>query len=363
LCRAFIFKPRLKLLVCVVLCAISFSILFQMRHYFEYWHYLHIFQRFGYVVTAALGDRENFQMEKDLSLQNDWKMRKLEQEFGKTLCLREQTRFTNNSAWITAIANEEYVIPAVVLGHTLNLFSCHHKMVALITDEVSQISANALSKVGFDVRVIPRLDCRSMGKSKGIDIPISKGGIYGTHTKFHCWNLTEFDKLVYFDADIMLLSNVDEMLDLDAQMAASWCDPPGMKDIEYGCFNAGILVLKTSTKIFQELLQTWSEIFDKFECEEDQQLLFHYFASKGNWTPLPFAFNVRRMVHHPMLIYHFAGRKPWKSFKSLPSGHDGPLLEVEDIHELWKKYFSDAVRVYQLDDWWSSVKRYCPVVK
>ena len=67
-----------------------------------------------------------------------------------------------------------------------------------------------------------------------------------TFSKLHAWNLTQFNKCVFLDADIMVLRNVDELFDYDEFSAApdiGWPD----------CFNSGVFVFKPSKETFQNL--------------------------------------------------------------------------------------------------------------
>jgi glycogenin glucosyltransferase len=40
-------------------------------------------------------------------------------------------------------------------------------------------------------------------------------------TKLHLWNLTQFSKVVYLDADTIVLGNVDEVW--KSRVAGAWC--------------------------------------------------------------------------------------------------------------------------------------------
>jgi len=56
-----------------------------------------------------------------------------------------------------------------------------------------------------------------------------------TFTKLHCWQLTQYRKCVFLDADTLVLSNVDDLFEreeLSAAPDAGWPD----------CFNTGVFV-------------------------------------------------------------------------------------------------------------------------
>ena len=84
-----------------------------------------------------------------------------------------------------------------------------------------------------------------------------------THTRFHAWNYTEFSKIIYLDADLMLLTTIDKRFDLPDDFAATPCARPGVID---PCFNAGLLVLRPHSKVYQELMNFWRESTESVTC-------------------------------------------------------------------------------------------------
>ena len=69
-----------------------------------------------------------------------------------------------------------------------------------------------------------------------------------TFTKLHAWNLTQYSKCVFLDADTMVLQNVDELFshdELSAVPDVGWPD----------CFNSGVFVFEPSRTTYESLLQ------------------------------------------------------------------------------------------------------------
>ncbi|EDO35741.1 predicted protein, partial [Nematostella vectensis] len=157
----------------------------------------------------------------------------------------ERTDFT----WLSALVNDEYVIPAVVLGHSIKTLSCVKKMLVLVSDEVSKASIHALERTGWSVKLVTAMDCRWLERKQG-HMPASKG-ILGTHTRFHAWNYTQYSKIIYADPDYMLLSNMDELFHLSEDFAAAECARAGMVD---PCFNAGLLVFRPSYMDYKAIM-------------------------------------------------------------------------------------------------------------
>ena len=47
-----------------------------------------------------------------------------------------------------------------------------------------------------------------------------EGWVNSGYTKLHIWDMTEYDKVVYIDADVLVLENVDELFDRPSPAAA-----------------------------------------------------------------------------------------------------------------------------------------------
>lgn len=68
-----------------------------------------------------------------------------------------------------------------------------------------------------------------------------------TFTKLHAWKLTEYNKCVFLDADILVLQNVDDMFErpeLSAAPDIGWPD----------CFNSGVFVFIPSQRTYTALV-------------------------------------------------------------------------------------------------------------
>ena len=145
---------------------------------------------------------------------------------------------------------------------------------------------------------------------------MSRPDLASTLTKLSLWNLTQYDTIVYLDADTLPFRAPDELFDLDVSFAAS--PELGFPD----CFNSGVMVLRPSKEIFGKLseLAAAGQTFDG----GDQGLLNIHFGN--SFHRLSFLYNIEcSHVYHlymPALtrereagnwnVVHFIGKtKPW----------------------------------------------------
>ncbi|KAI8098659.1 uncharacterized protein BX664DRAFT_4625 [Halteromyces radiatus] len=218
-----------------------------------------------------------------------------------------------DEAYVTLVATDSYAAGALVLGHRLRDLGSQKALVCLVTSNVSATVLEHLSQlytlVSVDTLISSDKDnLRLLGRPE-LDI---------TFTKLHLWNLTQYKKVVFLDADTLPLRNVDDLFcrpNFSAAPDAGWPD----------CFNSGVFVTEPSAKDYQGLKDMALEkgSFDG----GDQGLLNSYFSS---WSTspsshrLPFTYNAtptsqysyapaHQYYVNDIAICHFIGtEKPWK---------------------------------------------------
>lgn len=310
------------------------------------------------IVSMANEDEERKQRAEEVGWEMEYRLHEMDMHFYQKKCLLDK-RGEEPYAWLTAMLDDKYAIGAVQLGHVLNRLSCYHKMIVLVSNGVSEITRQALHKVGFEVHLVEALDCNWMDRQKGMKE--RNLGLPGTFMRFHAWNYTQYKKIIYLDSDVLPIVSVDEIFEKENEFLASYCARPGIID---PCFNAGILMFKPSLAHYNGLMKLWADLSKGKDCPNDQVLLWHYYADNNLWTPLPYAYNVRRYLYHPLKIYHFAcclTKKPW-AVKNRPTRDEvrrfrGPFKEPWDMVILWWKYFFEALDKYHLHDWYNAVHK------
>ncbi|KAL6058587.1 exostoses (multiple)-like 2 [Balamuthia mandrillaris] len=270
--------------------------------------------------------------------------------------------------WVTATINDAYVIPAIALAHSIRKFSClTDNLLAIISSEVSKEAREVLTKAGWTLLERPPLDCQHEAAQP--DSLLAQ--FPGEHMRFHVWNLTEYDRLVYLDCDIMLLDNIDELFRLPLQphqIYAARFSPPADDDkgSEMKTFvNSGLLVLRPSSQTTGELLADWRSMFRTKGCVADQPFLRKFFDQpERGLRYLPYAYNVRRKAYHPMRLFHMASstkfEKLWLSHNKADrkTARDKPIENIpKDAASVWWFMFYDALDVHGLNEWWAKVEK------
>lgn len=319
------------------------------------------------IISEVAGDHQRL-LDREMQLgSKEWRLYELERRFGQQWC-KENVAPRSDVAWLTVVVNDEFIVPTLVLGHSLRTFSCQKNMIAFISKDVSEGAVRALQSVGWETRLVEEMDCNwldaKMGGNRNSGFfakPLGKR-IRGTHTRFKAWNYTEFSKIIYLDADVMLMTNIDELFDIPNDFAATPCARPTTID---PCFNAGLMVFRPDSNHYEQIMKTWFKTAEEDICIHDQDLLTIYFVDAGNWKVLPYAYNVRISLYRPMKTFHFAccrPPKPW-SAQCRPSRKEakdfrGPVTSVDQMGLLFWKNFYELLVKYELGQWWTSTRFY-----
>ncbi|XP_037866894.1 uncharacterized protein LOC101741984 isoform X2 [Bombyx mori] len=256
----------------------------------------------------------------------------------------------SNRAWVTLATNDSYGLGALVLAHSLRRAGSVYPAVALITPTVSEAMRDRLRAVFSEVVTVDVLDSRDAAHLALLQRP--ELGI--TFTKIHCWNLTQYEKCVFLDADILVIQNCDELFEREELSAApdvGWPD----------CFNSGVFVFKPSNETFEKLIQ-FAQQRGSFDGG-DQGLLNSFFSDWAHGDinkHLPFLYNVTTAAFYSYLpalkhygqnlkIIHFIGAgKPWlQRFNWESRSVDAPGY-LQEFLQLWWDLFVSQVHA-QLD--------------
>jgi len=230
-----------------------------------------------------------------------------------------------NYAYVTLTSNDLFVPGAVAVIKSIRMTKTQYPIFCMISEEVSKQNIEEIQQAGAVTILVPKIHSSVSGED-GDRFEIGKNWL--TFTKLNVFNLIQFDKIVYVDADCVVLNNIDNMFEFES--------PCGYLLAHTGELEAGVLVIEPSEKTFHDLL--------KFKDKEnwvnhDQSLLDWYFRKHTeNFHELGNEYHFCHKLYHnhdPNLIkkgtvriIEFNGYKPW-----IPSRwKDGP----DFFYRLWR---------------------------
>lgn len=192
--------------------------------------------------------------------------------------------------------------------------------VVLVTEKVSQLARRELAKVWDEVIDV---DAVSNDHEQSRLRLLGRPELNETYTKIEVWNLVQFSRIVFLDADTLPLQTLDALFDVldphtDAGKIGAAPDI-GWPDI----FNSGVFVACPNKPTYEKLCNRAAEAGASFDGG-DQGLLNQFFTESDHWKRIPFTYNVTPNATYQYIpaykryekqinLVHFIGPdKPWK---------------------------------------------------
>ncbi|KAL2405804.1 hypothetical protein ABEF95_002715 [Exophiala dermatitidis] len=279
--------------------------------------------------------------------------------------------------WTTLITNTDYLSGLLTLDYSLKKTGSKYPLIALYTDTFPAEGLEALRRRDIPAKKIPYL-LPSVSKDYAND-----PRFYDCWSKLTPFSLTEYDRVVQLDSDMMVLQNMDELMDLEldgpekngegnrvyAASHACACNP--LKKSHYpkhwvpencaftsqhntpddaqahgpsptagiACPNGGLVVCNPSQGTYDKILSAMQNgaITSGYDFA-DQSLLGDQFH--GRWVGLPYVYNALKTmrwkgVHDAIWrddrvknIHYILSPKPWD---------EKPEETKDETHRWWQK--------------------------
>lgn len=229
-------------------------------------------------------------------------------------------------AYVTLVTNADYALGARVLLRSLKRTGTAADLVILHTGGVASRELEALEREGavlIRAELLPTSDVfnerHARSKLHGA-APFTKGRKPGFHTpldnfaKLRLWQLTQYQRVVFLDADTLVLRNIDKLFAYPEFSAA----PNVYESLsDFHRLNSGVFVAKPSSATFEAMLERL-DAPEAFWRRTDQTFLETWFA---DWHGLPIFYNMLQYVWfnlpglwdwRAISVLHFQYEKPWE---------------------------------------------------
>ncbi|KAL8477092.1 hypothetical protein ACS0TY_029414 [Phlomoides rotata] len=247
-----------------------------------------------------------------------------------------------------------YVCGAIVVAQSIRMSGSTRDLVILVDENISAFHRKGLELAGWQVRTIQR-----------IRNPKAEKDAYNewNYSKFRLWELTDYDKIIFIDSDLLILKNIDFLFAMPEVSATG--------NSEH-FFNSGVMVIEPSNCTFQLLMD---HVNDTVSYNGgDQGYLNEIFTW---WHRIPRHLNFlkhfwvgddeearRKKVGlfeaDPPVIHvlHYLGNKPWMCFRDYDCNWNvGKLKEFANdvahwrwwrVHDLMPKRLHDFCMLREL---------------
>ncbi|KAJ1279509.1 hypothetical protein BS78_04G162000 [Paspalum vaginatum] len=240
-------------------------------------------------------------------------------------------------AYATILHSEQlYACGAITAAQSIRMAGSGRDMVALVDETISARHRGALEAAGWKVRTIRR-----------IRNPRASAHAYNewNYSKFWLWTLTEYDRVIFLDADLLVQRPMEPLFAMPEVSATG----------NHGAyFNSGVMVVEPCNCTFRLLADHVGDI-ESYNGGDQGYLnevfaWWHRLPSHANYmkhfwegdTAERAAAKRRVLAADPpvALAVHFVGLKPWFCFRDYDCNWNVPALRQfasDEAHARWWK--------------------------
>lgn len=255
-------------------------------------------------------------------------------------------------AFVTYLGSDEFLPGLFVLNRSLRTYENDIPLVVMTSKRVSNGVLDIMKRTSIHFQIVNEIvnPHRTEGDSRNFNL---------VYTKLNVFSMTEFDKVVYLDLDMLVCDRISILFEkphMSAVIAGSLC--PGNES--WVDLNSGLLVIEPSNCLFEEMLSKTSVLPSK--DGSDQGFLHSFFPDWKNqfqlhldhrfnlpcvyleeYCRLPgvdFSYsNGKLSTSNISILHYWAVPKPWNIKKS--SIHDNPR-KYEQALKLWWDWYDRA---------------------
>lgn len=238
----------------------------------------------------------------------------------------------NNYSYVTLLSNDDFIYGVLLLYKGLKETKSQFPLTCIVTDNVSKDIIYKLKQHNINIIIYPEIKTPQEFYEHNYKIDkLCANNWINVFSKLHIFNLDQFNKIIYLDADIMILKNLDHLFTYPHMSAPVVCEYFN-KWPNWIHFNSGCMVIEPSKKLYKDILKFYYNFNENnlsdYMFIADQEILNEYFK---DWS-------IKKELHlnkyyniYPGLItnikqlqdirtncyfIHFAGIKPWQNWKS-----------------------------------------------
>ncbi|OQP86329.1 glycosyl transferase [Rhizobium rhizosphaerae] len=258
--------------------------------------------------------------------------------------LRRSKPAASAHAIITLVTNGDYAMGATALLHSLRQTGTPADLVVLHTGGVEPGALTPLAALGAQL-----IACDHLPLSDGFNARHARGALHGAapftkgrkplfHSpldnfcKLRLWQLTEYESVIFLDADTLVLKPIDRFFAYPEFSAA----PNVYQSLaDFHRLNSGVFVARPSDATFARMLARLDQP-DAFWPRTDQTFLQSFFP---DWHGLPVTMNMLQYVWFALPdlwdwasihVLHYQYEKPWET--------DHPKsAQLKPLIDLWHR--------------------------
>ena len=277
-------------------------------------------------------------------------------EFNQTRLQQEKSPY----AYVALLMGDSpYFLGALIFGYSLRTVS-QYDVVIMVTPDVPAKQKEILK----EYYIVIEIDFVQVDKALIKDYDTNR--FRDVFTKLQCFKLTQYQKIIMIDIDMLVIKNMDHLFDLPAPAASlRRIDLPQGKPIPkslivkngklVGGINAGLMLLEPNIDEYNDMLNDIKKAKNRQFKFIEQDYLSQRYADK--WTNISFIYNFqfgltdRAKKYDPNDIYnlHYSSRlKPWKIIYKPEETWKWINEEQQTVpyYKLWMNTYDQLNKIY-----------------
>jgi alpha-N-acetylglucosamine transferase len=252
-------------------------------------------------------------------------------------------------AFVTYLGTDSFLLGVLMLKESLRSYTQLYDLLVIAANEhVSDESIDILINSGIKVKIVQEI-------TNPNEIVDDWKGFKYLYTKLRIFELVEYQKIVYLDADLLICDNIESLFDKPHMSAviAGKLTNPSWKDL-----NSGLMVVEPNQDLFNKMLSSIEKLLSN---GGDQGFLHSFYRNwPGNTSlHLPHKFNVpsydlneycrdhgfnfcynNGVLNTNIAAIHFWGvQKPWNLDEKLLKKESSDR-EVQALHLWWDTFYN-----------------------
>ncbi|MBO0931467.1 hypothetical protein [Fibrella aquatilis] len=175
--------------------------------------------------------------------------------------------------YVSVLCNDNFLPGVLAMNQSLKNVGATHKYLVLLTPDVSAHVRHYLEAGGIRTKLVESLANPYAGQ---VSAELAR-----TYTKLQVFGLTDYQKVVSLDLDMLVCANFDDVFNKPGWSAVN---AGGMlpEHADWLALNSGFLVVEPNADLFADMLQQ-KDILPSYD-KGDQGFLHSYFPE---WSTLP----------------------------------------------------------------------------
>jgi len=229
---------------------------------------------------------------------------------------------STKTAYVAFLCNEGMLLPTLVLVRSVKATGTKADVVVMVTDGVPPAARDQLIKEGASIVDAPETPYPfkvTAGRKKMFK--------HCRYAKIHLWGLVSYGRVIYLDADTMLVRNIDDLFTMPLPMGPILDEHSEYSGLVKGLlavhdqfadiFNSGVMVLQPSHRAIEGMLKVY--MTTKSYNIGDQGFLnvfwkqnVNYLAGEYNYLTWLASTTWGKTIYAQRAVMHYTAEvKPW----------------------------------------------------